>query len=263
LYAAHVNLSDASTPQGDRLDIPPGWRQGRGAFGGFVIGAALRAIEARVGDPSRVVRSVTAELPGPAEPGTVRVATEVLRRGHTMTTARASLSQGDEIRTHVVAILAAPRRMTGCTWQDLSPPTAPAWTTIAPLPMGELYPEFAANFEYRLVEGIPVSGGTSRCVGWIRARDPGPRRDAAYVTQMIDAWWPGAFVRFAVMRPCATIAFTLEIFGDASALDPEAPLLYRGVVPVCSEGYFVETRELWTADGALVALNHQTFAVIR
>jgi len=28
-------------------------------------------------------------------------------------------------------------------------------------------------------------------------------------------------------------------------------------------GYFVETRELWTETGELVAINHQTFAVIK
>ena len=43
----------------------------------------------------------------------------------------------------------------------------------------------------------------------------------------------------------------------------DAPLAYRGVVPVCGDGYFVETRELWGADGRLVARNHQTFAIIR
>jgi acyl-CoA thioesterase len=258
-----VNLSDASTPQGDRLVIPPGWRQGRGAFGGLVVGSLVRAIEARVGDPARAVRSVTAELPGPIEPGEAEVAVDVLRSGHSMTTARASLAQAGEIRTHAVAIVAASRNAAGSGWQDLEPPRAPAWDTMTPLPMaGGPFPEFAANFEYRLVEGMPVSGGTSRCVGWIRARDPGPRRDAGYVAQLVDAWWPAAFVRFAAMRPCATIAFTLELVADPSSLG-DAPLLYRGVVPVCRDGYFLETRELWTSDGQLVAINHQTFAVIR
>jgi acyl-CoA thioesterase len=263
LYDLGVSLSDASTPQGDRLIVPPGWRQGRGAFGGLVVGSLIRAIEQRIADPARAVRSVTAELPGPIEPGEATVAVDVLRAGHSMTTARASLAQAGEIRSHAVAILAAPRKMAGCVWQDLDPPDAPRWDAVPPLPMaGDPYPEFAANFEYRLVDGMPVSGGTSRCIGWIRAREPGPRRDAAYVAQLVDAWWPAAFVRFTVMRPCATIAFTLDIVADPATIG-DAPLLYRGVVPVCGDGYFVETRELWTADGRLVALNHQTFAVIK
>ena len=142
-----MNLSDASTPRDDRLVVPPGWRQGRGAFGGLVVGALVRAIEQRVADPARAVRTVTAELLVPIEPGEAAVSVDVLRAGHSMTTARASLAQAGEIRTHAVAILAAPRKMTGCAWQDLEPPVAPAWDAVPPLPMaGGPYPEFAANF---------------------------------------------------------------------------------------------------------------------
>src|SRR6185369_7921247 len=66
--AGMASLSEVSTPHpvgdGYRLDVAPEWRHGRGAFGGLVIGALLRAIEQRTADPTRKVRSVTAELPG-------------------------------------------------------------------------------------------------------------------------------------------------------------------------------------------------------
>ena len=77
-----------------------------------------------------------------------------------------------------------------------------------------------------------------------------------------DAWWPAALVRFAASRPIATIAYTLEIATGLDGLQPAAPLIYRAVAPVCGDGYFVETRELWGDDGRLVAINHQTFAII-
>jgi len=107
------------------------------------------------------------------------------------------------------------------------------------------------------------SDGTPRALGWVRPRDPGPRRDAAFIAAAIDAWWPVSFVRFGAARPMATIAFTLDIAGGLDGLDPEAPLLYRATAPVCSDGYMLETRELWGGDGRLVALNHQTFVIIR
>src|SRR5689334_2545425 len=104
-----ASLSEVSTPHpaGDRyqLEIAAGWRQGRGAFGGLVIGALIRAIEQRTADPTRKVRSVTAELPGPAEHGTVDITVETLRAGKNISTARAALSQGGEVRAHAVAIL--------------------------------------------------------------------------------------------------------------------------------------------------------------
>jgi hypothetical protein len=61
----------------------------------------------------------------------------------------------------------------------------------------------------------------------------------------------------------ATIAFTLELVSSLDGEDPAAPLLYRGTVPLAAEGYFQETRELWTASGRLLARNHQTFAIIK
>jgi hypothetical protein len=97
----------------------------------------------------------------------------------------------------------------------------------------------------------------------VRPRDPGAARDAGYIAAMMDAWWPATLVR---MRPppaaMATVAYTLEIVGGVAGLAPDAPLLYRGTVPVCEPGHFFETRELWGEDGRLVARNHQTFAII-
>lgn len=63
-------------------------------------------------------------------------------------------------------------------------------------------------------------------------------------------------------RPMATIAFTLDIAGGLDGLDPDAPVLYRAAAPVCTDGYVLETRELWGSDGRLVAINQQTFVII-
>lgn len=261
-----ASLTDLCTPRpvGDRylLDVAPGWRQGRGVFGGLVVGALIEAIEHRVGDPARKVRSVTAELPGPVEQGTVEIAVEPLRESKNVSTLRASLSQHGEIRSHAVAILGASRATTAALgWNELTPPEAAPWRAIEPVP--ETAIEFTRHFEYRIVEGIPLTGKAARAVGWIRARDPGARRGAAFIAAMIDAWWPTAFNRLTVMRPMATIAFTLDIVGNLDGLDPAAPLLHRATSPVCADGFFLETRELWGEDGRLVAINHQTFAIIQ
>jgi acyl-CoA thioesterase len=263
-----ASLSHVSTPHlvGDRyqLEVAAGWRQGRGAFGGLVIAALIRAIEQHTADPSRRVRSVTAELPGPVEGGTADISVEVLRHGKNMSTARAALVQHGETRAHVVAILAAPRASAQAVrWNELTQPEVAIWSEIPPLPSGGPWPEFAQHFEYRIIEGLPASNGPSRSLGWIRPRDAGAPRDAGYLAAMIDAWWPAALNRFPVMRPVATIAYTLDLVDGLDGLDPDAPLLYRATVPVCAEGYFLETRELWGEDGRLVAINHQTFAIIQ
>ena len=259
-----ATLHEVTTPAADgTLTIREGWRQGRGAYGGLTIAAAIRAIEQRVADPRRKVRTVTAEIPGPTVPGTASFTVDILRSGNSVTVARASLTQGSDVTTHAVAVLAASRDVADApTWRELARPSAPAWESLHSMPMTGPFPEFAQHFEYRMVAGVPFSGGAAQTIGWVRPRDPGQPRDAAFLAAVIDAWWPATMVRMKGPRPLATIGFTLELLDEPRDLG-DAPLLYRGTVPVAGDGYFLETRELWTDDGRLLALNHQTFAVIR
>lgn len=264
-------LSDLSAPTPTSpgrysLDVPEGWRQGRGAYGGLVIASMVRAIEHAVGDPARMVRSITAELPGPVMAGAAEITVDILRTGNSLSTARAALSQGGEVKTHAVGVLAATRSGSGpLAWQELTRPDVAAWSTIEPVSMAgadaALWPEFAHHFEYRVVEGMPACG-TSRTLGWLRPRLPGGLRDVAHIAAVIDAWWPAALCKLPTAHPMATIVYTLDIVAGIAGLDPEAPMIYRATAPVLADGYCLETRELWGEDGRLIAINHQTFAII-
>jgi acyl-CoA thioesterase len=255
-----MTLEAATTPKDGILDIPVGWRQGPGAYGGLVVAALMRAAEQAIGDPARAIRSVTAEIPAPVEPGRAELAVEILRAGKSVTTARVALKQAGETRAHAV-VIAATARPNSMSWNALTPPAAPVFGRLESLPTGGPFPEFARQFDFRIVEGIPTSGMPGPCVGWVKARDAGGRFDAAYLAAMIDVWFPAALVHAREMRPMATISFTLEII-DATNLRDE-PLLYRAVSPVTADSYSFETRELWTADGRLLARNHQTFVIIK
>ena len=81
-----LNLSAALTPiQTDAtsftVEIPTGWEQGKGAYGGLVLGMLVRAVELTEPDPQRIVRSLAAEIPAPVMPGPARIVIEPLRRG--------------------------------------------------------------------------------------------------------------------------------------------------------------------------------------
>ncbi len=260
------SLEDVTTPIGGVLAVDDTWLQGRGAYGGLTIGALVRAIEQHVGDPRRRVRSVTAELPAPTVPGTAAVDVELLRSGRQLSVARATLRQGSTVTGHAVVVLAASRDGADTIeWRELSPPALPPFESLAPAPLagGPGTPAFAQHFDYRIASGIPFAQGAPETTGWVRAKQPGSLRDAAYVAAMIDVWYPAFLIRNTHPRPLATIAYTLELVAEITDLAPDAPLAYRGTVPVCGDGYFLETRELWTADGRLVARNHQTFTIIR
>ncbi|CAN5837844.1 thioesterase family protein [soil metagenome] len=260
------SLDDLSRPSiaGDQFafDVPPNWKQGRGLFGGLGIAAMIRAIETRVADPSRKVRTVTAELAGPVLGGASEISVEILRAGSSVTVARAVLSQEDGVKTHAVVVLAADRKTSTDGWQDIAMPKVPPWADLAAVQWSPAFPEFAQHMEYRVVKGIPGTQQEPECIGYVRPRDPGESRDAAFIAAMADAWWPAVLVKSKTMGPIATITYTLEIVGGLDGLPEADPLLYRGVVPVMQDGYFQETRELWGSDGRLVARNHQTFAVI-
>jgi acyl-CoA thioesterase len=261
------DLSALITPQPDgagfRLDVPDGWQQGRGAFGGLVLGALTRAMEAVVAEPRVRLRSLAGELPAPTEPGPAAIAVEVLRRGSGIATLTARLVQAEVVRAHAVGVFGKPREH-AVRWQTEAPPKAPPWGEVPVLPQTAMSPPFARFFEYRPVGPAPFSRASeARCAGWVRARDPGPRRDAAYVVAMVDAYWPAALVVLAAPRPMATVGYTLELIDGVDDLDPDAPLYHRAYAPAASDGYTYETRELWGSDGRLVARNHQVFVVIK
>jgi Thioesterase-like superfamily len=244
-------------------EVPEGWLQGRGAFGGIVIGAMIRALEAQVADVSRPLRSITAEICGPVVAGPVQLAVEMLRAGSGVSTAACRLVQSEQIQAHAVGVFGKSRAI-DLDGQHLAPPRMRSWRDWDPIPLVPLAPEFARHFEFRTAGPVPFSGARELEVeGWVRPRNPGPARDATYVAVCADAWWSPVHAMSTVPRPLATIAFTLQLCGTVDGLDPDAPLFHRARDVVVRDGYFVELRELWGEDGRLVALNQQTFAIIK
>lgn len=261
-------------PLGDgrfAIDIPDGWQQGRGAFGGFVLAILTRASEQVVADPDRPLRSLTAEIVGPAQPGPSEVRVEILRAGTGVTTVAARLVQGGEVQAHVVGAFGKTRPTFRAPVALAPPPelAGPSWRDIAPPPFfgPPMAPTFAQHVEFRVTGPLPFSGapadGVARTGGWVRLREPGTARDAAYTAAMIDTWWPAMLGTEKAPRAMATLTFALERVSDLHGLDPEAPLFYRGTILAGGGGYAIEQRELWGEDGRLVALNQQTLVIMK
>ena len=254
------------TPRGDGLfdiDVPDGWQQGRGAFGGLVLAYLVRAVEATLSDPSRVLRSLTGELVGPLQPGPATVRVEILRAGSGVTTTAARVIQGGEVQAHAVIASGAPR----APFEQapvLPRPTPPPWRDVPGTPMGPpAAPVFTPHLELRLDGPLPFTGVASDTRGWVRLRHPGADRGSAYLVALADSLWPSLLNGISEPRPIATLAFSFQRVRGLDGLDPDAPLYYRGRVLAGSDGYAVEQRELWGEDGRLVALNEQTIVVIR
>jgi len=247
------------------IDVPDGWQQGRGAYGGLVLAMLTRAAEATAADPSRALRSLTAQIVGPVQPGPTEIATEVLRAGSGVTAVAARLVQAGAVQAHAVATLGKPR----ATYEAapvLAAPEMPAWRERSPAPASMPFaPTFIRHMEIWPTGPLPFSGAGSvqETAGWGRLRRPGRARDAAFTVAMIDSYWPGFLAAASGPRPAATLTFSLETMSDLVGLDPDAPLFYRARVLGGRDGYAVEARELWGEDGRLIALNQQIFVVMK
>lgn len=262
---ANVSAVRAIAP--DCLDrfattVPDNWQQGRGAFGGLVLGTLLRAIEAaeHAQSPERATRTLTGDLCGPVLPGAAEIEVRTLRRGNNQSNLAATLVQGGAVLATASVVLSPPRSATS-RFSPAPPPPLPPWRDVPTLPVAPpLGPVFAQNYEYRSTTA-PFARGDGLIDGYIRERTPLQRLDAPALIGRLDAWWPTLFALEAP-RPCATISFAAEILVDPATLPPDEPLRHRARMAALHEGFFVELRELWQGE-RVVALNQQTFAILR
>lgn len=256
----------ALEPAGERRfrwNLPDGWQQGRGAFGGIVLGTLLRAMEACEPERARRTRSLSGEIPAPVVPGATEIAVEILRRGNGTTFLDARALQAGATVARASALLAS-SRPTGSTRTGVVPPSLPPASEIPalPPPVGDAAPHFTYHYDYRPVPPFPFTGADiAGAAGWVRENTERPPLDAPALIGLLDAYWPAAFACERAPRPMATLTFTAEILVDPATLDPAAPFAYRARLDGAADGFSVELRELWQND-VLVALNQQVFAIL-
>jgi acyl-CoA thioesterase len=244
------------------LEVHPGWQQGRGAFGGLVLGALARAMIACEEDADRALRSLAGELAGPVLVGAASIEVRALRRGNAVSTWSALLRQNGEVLARASAVLGR-TRPNAHAWSP-PPPKMRPWREVEAAPARVLGPDFAQFFEYRPTGPLPFSGGSDPLAeGWVRPVKAPQAIGPAEIIATIDAYWPAAFAIEKDRRPVGTIAFTMQYFPPPAPPDPAAPLYYRARAVAAQDGYLVEHRELWTPEGQLLALNPQTFVWIK
>lgn len=245
-----------------RVELPDGWQQGRGLFGGLLTGAMTRTLETFT--PGRPLRSLTAELFAPVQPGTSELVLTTLREGNAVTTVAVRLEQRGEVLAHGVGVLGK-ARVTDRERTDLDAPERPDWRDVERVPVQPPFgPDFARHWDFRPVKYLPFSGNTRAAAeGWIRPEQGGVIRDAGFLAACADAWWPTVFAVEEAPRPMATVAFTFQPFVRFDGVDPHAPLFHRARLAAATDGYCVELRELWSETGRLLALNQQTFVIIK
>jgi len=245
-----------------RLSIEDGWQQGRGAFGGLVLGALAQAIVASEPDPARALRALTGQLPGPVPVGDSILRVAAVRRGTGASTWQARLDHAGETLAVATAVLGRARGDEAAA--DLEKRATPAWSEVPVTPIGPpVAPRFLQHFELRPTGPPPFSGGEPRCEGFVRELAPPRRRTVADVIALSDVYWPTFLVRQSGPRALATVSFSLQLLASPGELEPTAPLFHQARELGRFGGFVAEQRDLFTPEGALVAVSQQTLAIVK
>ena len=262
MMASPFELASAVHPIGDgrfRVVVPDGWQQGRGAFGGLVLGALLRAVEQTEPDRSRATRTIMGELIGPVLPGEHEIVTRVLRRGAHQSNVRAELVAAGEVVAEASVVMSHARAAVPVA---VAPADAPRIEGLPVIPIAAPGPVFAHWYEYRPALGIPFAGAREPAsAGYVREREAPSRVDAPALVALLDTWYPAVFPTLTAPRPMATVSFTAEILCDPSMVDPRAHLFTTCRAIAAHDGFVVELRELRDGERVL-AMNQQTFVVL-
>ena len=256
-----ASIAPLSARGEDRFDfvMPDGWQQGRGTFGGLVLGLLVRAVETLEPASERPLRTLNATLGAALKPGPAEIQVTLRRRGRALSSFSAQMFQGGQVVAEALTIHGLARTHESMPG-ELRAPDIPPWAELPVAPMGPpVAPVFTQHFEYRNVGPVPFVGGPEAvAAGWVRPRVRRRMHDAAELIALTDAWWPAPFACTTGPRPMATVAFQWSQYGAAAG---DEPLFHTGRVLAAADGFFTEERVLFSESGTLVALNQQTFAV--
>ncbi len=244
--------------------IVPNWNIGDNPNGGYLAAVVLGAI-AELSPEHPDPLSVTTHFlrPGVAD-AACEVQVELVRRGRTLTTARARLVQEGKTRLEVLSAfgdLAQPSSgvgaQTGVTLRapELPPPmSCPERSGEAQgvdLPILD-----RVDIRVNPADAVVSAGGRAEISGWIRLRDPAqestPASSIAAVT-FTDAFPPALFGLLGVIGWVPTIELTVHV-----RRRPATPWLRgRFVTDDLHGSRMIESGALWDENGDLVAQSRQ------
>lgn len=266
----------AVTPQGDgryTATIDRTWWIINGPNGGYIAAVVGRAMEAAVADgasadelPKRI-HSLTLHYLRPPAEGEATIDVVVERRGRSVATVTARMSQGGQLLVIGIAAVASGR--TSHDFDDLVPPTAPAPEDLPPMVRPAESPGVPMSAQFDM---LPCLGSATSewgpdtppmpavSGGWIRFTDPTPI-DAVALAAISDAWFPPVFHRLpGTAMAVPTVDLTVHV--RQLPADPLDWVLVRFASPQAVGGYLIEDGELWDRHGKLLAVSRQLAVLV-
>jgi len=239
--------------------LPEDWMQGRGAFGGILAAAALRALRTRV-PADRPPRTVSTTFYGPVTAEPARMEVKVLRQGRSVTFAEAEIVQGGTLRVRVQGAFGADRPTTvQVPWPTATIPELDSAVQFAYRP--GVIPQFIQNVDSRWTEGaFPFTGQPGHeLASFLRFRQPatrGPER----LLGLIDILPAPVLQQVDGPTPASTITWTAHLVAPDSGA-PGDWSFFRYKTITAQGGYSSAGGHLYGLDGRLIAWQEQLHAV--
>ncbi len=233
--------------------LDSGWSALVGVHGGYMCALAVRGAEVLA--PGRSVRTLTTGFMRTGEVGEATLSVREVRRGRSMTTMIAELSQNDRPLLTSRLTLLTPR--TGVEWSTPARVGLPPVDQCVRIDGGPV-----AHFERvdGLLDpaGLPSAGGDRAIVrGYVRPLH-GRRVDTSWLAMLSDWFPPPAFVRLDAPTGGVSIDLTTHIHRPSVVLGVDEWLIGMFSIETSTGGLAVEHGVIATQDGTLVAESFQT-----
>lgn len=232
------------------VDIDRGWAIGGNPHGGYLMAMVSKAAVDAVGDPHAL--AVSAHFLRPPTGGAAEVRVEVVKRGRTASTARATLWQEDKPRLDM--LLTTGRLPEGePDYAGVPLPDMPSPEECRARQETGATIELANHVDVRIDPGTSLTGGDGIPVirGWMGFRD-GTDVDVESLLLAVDIAPPTvAHLGYRGWAPTVELSCLLRAEPAPGWLAFEAKAtLVRG-------GWFDEESTVWDADGRVVAQSRQ------
>ncbi|MFI5009643.1 MAG: thioesterase family protein [Solirubrobacterales bacterium] len=242
-------------------NIAPGWRAGRGPHGGYLAAMILRALTAAVDDPTRAPRSLTIHYASSPEPGPVRIEVAIERRGRSLSTLSARLTQEGAVMALALAAFSTP-------WEapeaDALPMPEVAEPNLERRDTPRLFkgaPEFTKQLVMQArVGAMPFVGADHpmEIGGWIALPEPRPL-DPLSLALFADAWFPPSFIALSEPAISPTVDLTIHFRQPPpraeGALDGMCLSIFN--TRLLREGFFEEDGVIWAPNGSVLLQSRQ------
>ncbi|OBF78361.1 acyl-CoA thioesterase [Mycobacterium sp. 852002-51613_SCH5001154] len=253
--AIRLETVDAHTRRGR---THPEWANMVGPFGGITAAVMLRAVEShpdRIGEPL----ALTVNYAAPIADGDFDISLRAARTNRTNQHWIVELSQDGDVKTTATALFAV--RRDGWADTESRPPNAPTPEQLPATDPGLV--RWTSLYDMRFAEGpMPGKDGqpspSSTTTLWVRdaARRP---VDYTVLAALSDTFYPRVFLRRGGFVPSGTISLTAYFLADQDELDRVGNdfVLCTAHANRFTRGYFDQSAQVWTRDGALLVTTHQ------